>query len=128
MAILSEFKGFPASLKALAPFGPYRAVVKAVVDGDTIDVVADLGFALYHAMRLRLKGIDAPEIFGRVTEEERASGYAAKAFVERLLNQPIVIRTLPDATTFGRYEATVTLADGRDLCDVIVEAGHAVRV
>ena len=37
-----------------------KEVVK-VVDGDTIDVVIDLGFDLFKKERVRLAGIDTPE-------------------------------------------------------------------
>ena len=39
----------------------YSATVYNVVDGDTIDVVVDLGFKITTKQRLRLNGIDTPE-------------------------------------------------------------------
>lgn len=39
----------------------YRAIVYNVVDGDTIDVMIDLGFKLYTKQRIRLARIDTPE-------------------------------------------------------------------
>ena len=43
--------------------------VDDVVDGQTVDFTLDLGFNLYHKVRVRLEGIDAPE---SLTEDIRA--------------------------------------------------------
>jgi micrococcal nuclease len=39
----------------------YACKVERVVDGDTIDVVLDLGFDILYKSRVRLYGIDTPE-------------------------------------------------------------------
>ena len=40
----------------------YKAIIKRVVDGDTVDVDIDLGFGVIFAnQRIRLYGIDTPE-------------------------------------------------------------------
>lgn len=58
--------------------------VVRVVDGDTVDVVIDLGFSLTKKERVRLAGIDAPE--SRTTDlEEKELGLDAKEFLERRL-------------------------------------------
>ena len=43
--------------------------VTKVVDGDTIDVVIDLGFDIYKHERVRIAGIDTPEKRTRDLEE-----------------------------------------------------------
>ncbi len=35
--------------------------IAKVVDGDTVDLVLDLGFGLYKKERVRVAGIDTPE-------------------------------------------------------------------
>lgn len=57
----------------------YYGTVTNVVDGDTLDVVLDLGLHVSIKLRLRLYGIDAPEM---KTEQ----GKAAKEAVLRWLN------------------------------------------
>ena len=42
-----------------------------VVDGDTIDVVIDLGFDIYKHERVRIAGIDTPEKRTRDLEEKK---------------------------------------------------------
>ena len=39
----------------------YKCKVKRVVDGDTMDVILDLGFDVLHSVRVRLSAIDTPE-------------------------------------------------------------------
>lgn len=58
-----------------------KEVVK-VVDGDTIDIIIDLGFDLTKKERVRLAGIDTPE--SRTKDlEEKELGLEAKEFLER---------------------------------------------
>ena len=39
----------------------YRAKIKRVVDGDTVDFIVDLGFSVHITIRTRLLGVDTPE-------------------------------------------------------------------
>ena len=41
----------------------YKAKVERVVDGDTIDVVIDLGFKVTTHQRIGLQGINTPETY-----------------------------------------------------------------
>ena len=101
----------------------YRAVVLRVLDGDTIDVNIDLGFDVWRRERVRLAGIDAPEL-------RDASGRTAAAFVSDLMpfGNPITIQTEKPYPhdKYGRYLATVGLADGRSLNNMLIEAGLAL--
>ena len=65
-----------------------KEIVK-VVDGDTIDIVIDLGFNLSKKERVRLAGIDTPESRTRDLEE-KAMGLEAKDFLTRRLEDGIV--------------------------------------
>ena len=56
----------------------YAAKLIEVIDGDTVDLLIDLGFGVHVKERCRLYGIDAPEM---PTE----AGKAAKAYLESLL-------------------------------------------
>ena len=56
----------------------YQAKLIEVIDGDTVDLLIDLGFGVHVQERCRLYGIDAPEM---PTE----AGKAAKAYLESLL-------------------------------------------
>ena len=79
--------------------------VKNVVDGDTIDVVIDLGFDILFASRVRLAGIDTPE--SRTTDKaEKALGLEAKEYLKKHLKdaKSVVIRTekMDSSEKYGR--------------------------
>jgi len=79
--------------------------VKNVVDGDTIDVVIDLGFDILFASRVRLAGIDTPE--SRTTDKaEKILGLEAKEYLKKQLKdaKSVVIRTekMNSSEKYGR--------------------------
>lgn len=88
------------------PTGPaftYRAVVLSIYDGDTMTVDIDLGLGIWqHGQKLRLYGIDTPELRG----PERPEGLAVRDEVRRLVpvGSEIMLQTLKDKTgKFGRW-------------------------
>lgn len=95
----------------------YRARVVRVVDGDTLDVVFDLGFGIMFGndaapVRIRLAGIDTPETYGvKKDSDEYKAGMLSKARLMELLaitRNSVVILTEKDKTgKFGRYLAYV---------------------
>ena len=81
-------------------------VVK-VIDGDTIDVVIDLGFDLYKKERVRIAGVDTPEKRTR-DAEEKALGMDATVWMQTQLQEALdsdsdlIIRTELKGG-FGKY-------------------------
>ena len=59
-----------------------------VVDGDTIDVLIDLGFDLYKKERVRIAGVDTPEKRTRDLEE-KALGVDATYWMKKQLEDTI---------------------------------------
>ena len=109
----------------MTPMYTYRAIVRKIVDGDTIDCDVDMGFRAWRMNeRFRLAGINAPEMRG----PERDAGKASKAFVESLIKPgaEIIIETDKDPDNFGRWIATVYINE-KSLNDALVENGHAVK-
>lgn len=49
----------------------YDAKVIRVIDGDTIELLVDLGFGLHFKMKARLYGIDTPETRTKDLEEKK---------------------------------------------------------
>ena len=91
----------------------YRAEITRVIDGDTVVADVDLGMGIWqHDLRLRLFGINTPELHGA----DREAGQQAKAWlVSRLKNSVIMVQSHKDRTgKYGRYLATV-FADGEDV-------------
>lgn len=116
---------------APAPCYRYRAELERVVDGDTYDLRIDLGFGVWTIQRVRLRGIDTPEVTG----ETRQRGLNASWYAEDRLEsaQAIVVETykLPDGQrdvkTLGRYVADVWV-DGVLLSRLLRDAGHVADV
>ena len=86
----------------------FPARILRVVDGDTLDVEIDQGMHTRRIERLRLLGVDTPEMRG----PERTAGAAAKAWVEQWIaatppsEWPYLVRT-EKADVFGRYLSLV---------------------
>lgn len=120
----AQFQGWPESLNV--PYGPYRAVIERVVDGDTVHVGVSLGLDEYAYRMIRIKGAFAPELFSG-PPEERERGKAARDFLAALIPVGTKCRltTERDTSTFGRYVASIELEDGRDVATALIEAGHA---
>jgi len=83
----------------------YVKDVKSIVDGDTIDVVIDLGFDVLFASRVRLAGIDTPE--SRTKDlKEKALGLESKEYLKKILKnaKSIVIKTekINSSEKYGR--------------------------
>jgi len=106
----------------------YKATVDRIVDGDTIDVILDLGFDLKMESRIRFAGINAPE--SRTKDPvEKEQGLAAKRYVEdwiSALEGRIIIQTsLDDRGKYGRILGRILSDDGDCLNDEMVSLGHA---
>ena len=85
-----------------------HAKVVRVVDGDTIDVTIDYGFTLRQDHRVRLAGIDAPEVNSVGPEGERARDWLRTRLPA---GTPVELVTDKPADKFGRYLATVWTID-----------------
>ena len=111
------------------PVYTYRVkeVVK-VIDGDTIDVQLDIGFASYLRKRLRFLGVDTYEVRG----DEREKGLLAKARLIEMLGaaDQIYVQTVMDSKgKYGRVLAWVWVENNGKLTLVntqLIEEGHGV--
>lgn len=101
----------------------YRARPTRVVDGDTIDMLVDLGFNVHTRQRIRLMGVDTHEIYGVSHDsEEYQRGMTEKQFVEDWLPEaddgewPVFVKTYEGETgKYGRYLGEIIRRDGRRL-------------
>ena len=72
----------PPSRKSCYNFRVTKIV--KVLDGDTIDVLIDLGFDLYKKERVRIAGVDTPEKRTRDLEEKELGIHATNWLKEKL--------------------------------------------
>lgn len=102
----------------------YFAKLVRVVDGDTADVTIDLGFHIWIKQRVRIRGVDTPEMHGAT----KAAGEAAKSFTEDWFATMLEfqIRTYLDKTdSFGRVLADIQCGYVSLAMDLL-SSGHAV--
>lgn len=101
-----------------------KEIVK-VVDGDTVDVLIDLGFSIYHKERVRLSGIDTPEMNSKnLTEKEIAK--KAKSFLTVWLKDQknLTIKTYKD-DKYGRLLGEIFGNGGVCINNLLMEKGLA---
>jgi len=107
--------------------------IKKVLDGDTIDVVIDLGFDLAKTERVRIAGVDTPEKRTR-NLEEKALGLDATNWLKEKLNDTIkgedelVVRTelKGGVGKYGRLLGWLYVGDSDiSLNEQMIEQGYA---
>ena len=107
----------------------YGAKLLRVVDGDTADVMIDLGFSTWVKARLRFKGVDTWEKRTRDLEEKK-KGIAASEFTKKHLelnDGKFVIQSYGKGK-YGRVLAEIFVnIDGEEtsLNKLLIENGHA---
>jgi micrococcal nuclease len=104
----------------------YKIVeVVKVVDGDTVDIVIDVGFNMYRKERIRINRIDTPESSTSNLEEKKI-GILAKEFVNDWLRSQITlkIKTIKD-DKYGRILGEIYGDDNICLNDLLLENGLA---
>ena len=107
--------------------------ITKVLDGDTIDVLIDLGFDLYKKERVRIAGVDTPEKRTR-DAEEKALGIDATNWLKEKLegaiagDDDLVIRTelVGGVGKYGRLLGWLYIGDGTiSLNEQMIAAGYA---
>ena len=107
----------------------YVRKVDNVVDGDTIDVLIDLGFDILFQSRVRLAGIDTPE--SRTKDlKEKALGLESKEYLKKHLKdaKSVVIKTekMDSSEKYGRILGWVYVnGDTESLNDKMINDGYA---
>ena len=106
----------------------YGCTVERVVDGDTIDVILDLGFDIRFKSRVRLYGIDTPESRTR-DKDDKVRGKMAAAFLKEAVDNgaKVVIETkLKDSRgKYGRVLGNVVV-DGVNINEALIKNFLAV--
>lgn len=113
----------------------YASEVIKIVDADTFDLEIDVGFKTKQEHRVRLRGINAPEV-------GTSPGRKAKRFVERELgkcvvekplfrgsraNRPLVVVKTYKLGQYGRYTVDIYYLPGEANPEVIAENGKLLN-
>lgn len=105
-------------------YGPYKAELVRVVDGDTIDVTIELWPGLTQRARIRLEGVNTPEKRTRL-QCEKTAGIAATEFAQAFVEQgAITVDGVRNGKFAGRVLGSV-FVDGNSLADALLVSGHA---
>ena len=96
--------------KELEPSFTYPAKVMNIVDGDTYDLMIDLGHDVHVAARIRLLGVDTPETRTKDLEEKRLGLEAKQRVIDLHLNE-VTVRTVKK-DSFGRWLADLQFRRG----------------
>jgi micrococcal nuclease len=114
----------------------YTALVTSVYDGDTVTADIDLGFGIWlHSQKLRLLGIDTPEMRGGTVETKRKAR-EARDFVRAMLlptegYDPVIRVETVGKGKYGRWLTRVYIADSTVeedwtcLNERLISLGHA---
>jgi|TARA_A100000172_G_C2989295_1_gene92234 micrococcal nuclease len=106
----------------------YDVEVKRVVDGDTVDVMIDLGFNTHIKRRVRMYGINAPESRTRDLEEKK-KGLAAKERLKEILASDNIIMKSHGKGKYGRILGEMYVEKDQEISvnDILVREGHAKK-
>jgi len=85
----------------------YKAELVRVVDGDTVDLIIDLGFDTSRKERFRLYGIDAPGTITAAGKEAKAWLWDALQPLEAIYVQTIQLETRAKRDKYGRFLAVL---------------------
>ena len=104
----------------------YDCVIHRVIDGDTIDVTVDLGFSTFVDQRIRVFGVNCPEMG---TAEGRAVKAKVEAWLDAEHHPQLPILSYGKLDKYGRRLADFR-NEGRDiplLSDYLLANGLAVE-
>ncbi len=108
--------------------GPITAHVERVIDGDTIEVRARIWLDQELVVRVRLSGIDTPEITRPDCPAERAKGLNAQArLISLIQDQNVRLHDIHYGKYAGRVVARVETDQGVDISAWMLSAGLAAK-
>jgi endonuclease YncB( thermonuclease family) len=118
---LEERFSFVKSSATKKQMHSYKARLERVVDGDTIRVILDLGFGVFHREILRLAKINAPE------RKTKGGIMATEKLQELLKNVKTLVIKTNKTDIYGRYIADIFLenTDGKYLNQMLLNEGVA---
>ncbi|HXI15472.1 MAG TPA: thermonuclease family protein [Chloroflexota bacterium] len=116
----------------------YRIWIERVIDGDSIQVNLDQGLRIYRNERLRLLGVDTPELrapdpavrLAAIAAKDYTAAWAldhAKHASEETgttAEWPFIVRTVK-ADSFGRWLGDVTCGQNHNLSADLLRSGNA---
>lgn len=104
----------------------YQAEIARVIDGDTVAVLVRVWPAVTIEARIRILGIDTPELRGKC-QSERERARAAKEFVQALIpaGSTVTLRNVKADKYAGRHDAEIWTAKNQSVGQLLIGEGLA---
>jgi endonuclease YncB( thermonuclease family) len=116
-----------ASARGILIPGPVPAEVLGVIDGDTVEVAVRIWIDQETRVRVRLRGIDAPEL-SSACDEERDHARAAQRALDRFIGQgPVHLTDIGRDKYAGRVVARIVSSAGEDVGQRLLDEGFAIH-
>jgi endonuclease YncB( thermonuclease family) len=101
----------------------HPAKVLRVLDGDTFEARVRVWPGMDVTTKVRLRGIDAPEIHARCVEERAKAGAARDALAEILSEGAVAVAGVAQDKYGGRVDAAVSTVATADVADALLARG-----
>jgi micrococcal nuclease len=105
--------------------GPVPAIVTRVIDGDTIEVRAQIWLEQEILVKVRLAGVEAPEMTAACDEARRTAQQARDFVVQEVGGARVLLMRIRGDKYFGRVVGHVMTPKGEDLSSLLLAAGLA---
>jgi endonuclease YncB( thermonuclease family) len=115
----------PPAASAPSPRALALFEVTRVLDGDTVEGVARVWPDHEVRTKVRLRGVDAPELNAPCEAERRRAAAARDTLADLIRQGPLHLADIGRDKYGGRVVARVLLPDGADLGERLKAAGHA---
>lgn len=104
--------------------GPYKGEVLEAVDGDTLAVRVRIWLGQDVTIKVRLVGLDTPELHARCEAERTAAEAARTALASLTAHGPVTLTNIRNDKFGGRVLADVQNAAGLDLASNLIATGY----
>jgi endonuclease YncB( thermonuclease family) len=104
----------------------YPAEVLRVIDGDTVEARIAIWLGQELVTKVRLRGIDAPELAGGCASERDMAVAARDRLTAMIGARAVTLQEVGPDKYHGRVVARLVTADGLDAGTALMADGHAV--
>jgi endonuclease YncB( thermonuclease family) len=104
----------------------YPAEVLRVIDGDTVEARIAIWLGQELVTKVRLRGIDAPELAGGCASERELAISARDRLTALIGARAVTLQEVGPDKYHGRVVARLVTADGLDAGTALMADGHAV--
>ena len=101
----------------------YKALVLSIYDGDTMTLLIDTGFDIHTKQKVRLYGIDTPELRTR-NKKEKALAKDVRDYLREMLQGKFVEINSREKGKYGRYLVDIYY-NNMHINQHLIEKGYA---